>query len=124
MPYCPKCGAEVTEEMKFCSKCGAALGPPPPRVRREKEEKREKREKSEKAEKREKGEYGYRWMYIGLLIGGLIIILSGLNAYLSIISGWYATYSGPIFLIVLGIIIIAIAIFAAMAATQRSPRPP
>ncbi len=124
MPYCPKCGAEVTEQMKFCSKCGAALGPPPPRVRREKEEKREKQEKSEKAEKREKGEYGYRWMYIGLLIGGLIIILSGLNAYLSIISPSYATYSGPIFLIVLGIIIIVIAIFAAMAATKRSPRPP
>ncbi len=124
MPYCPKCGAEVTEQMKFCSKCGATLGPPPPRVRREKEEKREKQEKSEKAEKREKGEYGYRWMYIGLLIGGLIIILSGLNAYLSIISPSYATYSGPIFLIVLGIIIIVIAIFAAMAATKRSPRPP
>ncbi len=63
-------------------------------------------------------------MYIGLLIGGLIIILSGLNAYLSIISPSYATYSGPIFLIVLGIIIIVIAIFAAMAATKRSPRPP
>ncbi len=124
MPYCPKCGAEVTEEMKFCSKCGATLGLPPPRVRREMEEKREKREKSEKAEKREKGEYGYRWMYIGLLIGGLIIILSGLNAYLSIISPSYATYSGPIFLIVLGIVIIVIAIFAAMAATKRSPRPP
>ncbi len=124
MPYCPKCGAEVTEEMNFCSKCGAALGPPPPRVRREKEEKREKREKAEKAEKYEKREYGYRWMYIGILIFGLIIILAGLNAYLRIISPWYARYSEPIFLVVFGIIIIVVAIYAVMTATRRSPRPP
>jgi len=26
MPYCPKCRAEVSSEMKFCPKCGASLG--------------------------------------------------------------------------------------------------
>ena len=123
MPYCPKCGAEVTKEMHFCSKCGAVLGPLPPQVYREKREKHEKREKSEKAEKREKTEYGYRWIYIGMLIGGLILILSGLNSYLEIVSPWYARYSGPIFLIVLGIIIIVIAFYAVTTATSRSPKP-
>jgi len=123
VPYCPKCGAEVTKEMSFCSKCGAVLGPLPPQVYREKREKHEKREKSEKAEKHEKVEPGYRWIYIGMLIGGLLLILSGLNSYLEIVSPWYARYSGPIFLIVLGIIIIVIAFYAVTTATSRSPRP-
>jgi len=124
MPYCPKCGTEVTEGMNFCSKCGATLGPLPPRVRREKAEKHEKQEKSEKAEKHEKGEYANRWIFIGMLIGGLILIFSGLNAYLRMFSPWYTRYSQPIFLIVIGIIIIFIAIYATMAAVERSPRPP
>jgi len=91
MPYCPKCGAEVSEGMNFCSKCGATLGPLPPRVRREKEEKHEKREKSEKAEKHEKREYSY----IGPLIGGLILIAVGLMAYIATISPTYARNWGP-----------------------------
>ncbi|UCH70581.1 MAG: zinc ribbon domain-containing protein [Candidatus Bathyarchaeota archaeon] len=124
MPYCTKCGAELTGEIKFCPKCGASLGPSPPRAQMEKEEKREKREKSEKAEKREKGEYGSRWMYIGLLIGGFVIILAGLNVYLRIVSDWYARYSEAVFLIVIGILVILIAIYATMTAAKRSPRPP
>ncbi len=124
MPYCTKCGAELTGEIKFCPKCGASLGPSPPRAQMEKEEKHEKREKSEKAEKREKGEYGSRWMYIGLLIGGFVVILAGLNAYLRIVSPWYTRYSEAVFLIVIGILVILIAIYAAMTAAKRSPRPP
>jgi hypothetical protein len=120
MPYCPKCGAEVSEEMSFCPKCGATLGPLPPRVRREKEEKHEKREKSEKMEKHEKSEYGY----IGPLIGGLILIVVGLMAYLATISPIYASNWGPILLIVVGAIIIVITIYAAMTAAERSPKPP
>lgn len=123
MPYCPKCGAEVSEEINFCPKCGAVLGPLPPRVRREKEEKREKhekREKSEKAEKYEKREHGY----IGPLIGGLILIAAGLMAFLATISPMYARNWGPILLIAVGIIILVIAIYATMTAAQRSPMPP
>ena len=123
MPYCPKCGAEVSEEMNFCSKCGATLGPLPPRVRREKEEKaekHEKREKSEKTEKYEKREYGY----IGPLIGGLILIAVGLMAYLATINHMYTSNWGPILLIGVGIIILVIVIYAAMTAAERSPKPP
>ena len=126
MPYCKKCGAEVSEEMSFCPKCGATLGPLPPRMRREKEEKEEKHEKQEKSEKTEKGEkYEKREHgYIGWLIGGLILIVVGLMAFLSIISPASASYWGSILLIAVGIIIIAIAIYATMTATQRSPKPP
>jgi len=124
VPYCPKCGAEVAEGINFCSKCGVTLGPIPPRVRGEKAEKHEKREKSEKAEKHEKREYGYKWIYIGILIGGLILVLGGLNAFLRLISPWYARYSESIFLIVVGIIIIVVAIYAATTAARRSPMPP
>jgi uncharacterized membrane protein YvbJ len=126
MPYCPKCGAEVSEEMKFCSKCGATVGPLPPRVRREKEEKEEKsekhekREKSEKAEKYEKREYGY----IGPLIGGLILIVVGLMAYLAAIRPIYVHNWVPILLIAVGIIIIVIVIYAAITAAERIPKPP
>ena len=123
MPYCPKCGAKVSEEINFCPKCGAALGPFPPRVRREKEEKsekHEKREKSEKGEKYEKREYGY----IGPLIGGLILIIVGVMAYLAAISPMYVRNWGPILLIGVGIIIIVIVIYAAMTAAERSPKPP
>ena len=120
MPYCPKCGAEVSEGNNFCPKCGATLGPPPPRARREKEEKQEKQEKSEKAEKHEKGEYGY----IGPLIGGLILIVVGLMAYLATVSPIYASNWGPILLIVVGAIILVIAIYAVMTASERSPKPP
>ena len=123
MPYCPKCGAEVSEEIKFCSKCGAPLGPLPPRMRREKEEKgekHEKREKAEKAEKHEKREYGY----IGPLMGGLILIVVGLMAYLAAISPMSARYWGPILLIAVGVIILVIVIYAAMTAAERSPKPP
>ena len=123
MPYCPKCGAKVSEEINFCPKCGAALGPLPPRMRREKEEKgekHEKREKAEKAEKHEKREYGY----IGPLIGGLILIVVGVMAYLAAIRPMYVRNWAPILLIAVGIIIIVIVIYAAMTAAERSPKPP
>ncbi len=119
MPYCPKCGVEVSEGLNFCPKCGSTLGPLPPRVRREKEEKYEKREKSEKAEKHEKREYGY----IGPLIGGLILIVVGLMAYLNTISPLYVRNWGPILLIAVGVIILVIVIYTAITAAERSPKP-
>ncbi|UCE57262.1 MAG: zinc ribbon domain-containing protein [Candidatus Bathyarchaeota archaeon] len=120
MPYCPKCGAEVSEEMRFCTKCGATLGLLSPRELREKEEKHEKREKSEKVEKHEKGEYGY----LGPLIGGLVLVVMGLMAYLHAISPTYARSWGAVLLIVVGVIIVVVAINAAKTAAKRSPKPP
>jgi len=137
MPYCSKCGAQVREEMAFCSKCGAALkveqppaeaaapAPPAPyraekaekHEKREKEEKGEKREKEEKTEKHEKREFGV----IGPLIGGLILICCGLLFYLTVTARLKWQVIGPLFVIIIGIIIIVGALYAAMMATRRHP---
>ena len=79
MPYCPKCGAEVSEEDKYCVRCGAPLkvSEGRPRHYKEKYEKREKEEKEEKYEKRE--EDGK----ISSIIGGLILIWLGITFFLA-----------------------------------------
>lgn len=88
MPYCPKCGNKVDEDMAFCPKCGAALKAEKPRSLAEEgkelgekmakrgkeigeriakkaeeageraEERAKRAEKAEKAEKMEKQEKG------------------------------------------------------------------
>ena len=123
MPYCTKCGAEVSEEMEFCPKCGTRLKPPPAPVRmekEEKEEKEEKREKTEKKEKYEKREFGY----VGPLVGGVILIIVGIMLYLAAVGPMYMHDWGPIFMIMVGIIILAFGLYAALIAAKRSPRPP
>jgi uncharacterized membrane protein YvbJ len=135
MPYCPKCGTKVREEMAFCPQCGAALkveqtptaavSPPAPyraektekHEKHEKEEKGEKREKEEKAEKHEKREFGV----IGPLIGGLILILIGFLFYLQITGFLGRQVASALFLIIIGIIIIVGALYAAIMAARRNP---
>ena len=125
MPYCPKCGAEVDENMTFCPKCGAPLkGAPPasaPDWRRDRHERRmnekaEKNEKHEKGEKYEKREHPF----IGPLIGGLILIFLGIVAYLQILGYNLWQYAWPVFLIIIGLVII----IGALAATARRRNPP
>jgi predicted lipid-binding transport protein (Tim44 family) len=127
VPNCPKCGAEVNEDMSFCPKCGASLriGQTPsaaalPRAhaRDEKAEKQEKEEKTEKTEKHEKGEYGL----IGPLIGGLILIFLGIMAFLQLSGLLRGQAAGATFLLVIGTIIIVVAIYGAATATRRHPR--
>jgi len=126
MPYCPKCGKEVSEEMDFCPQCGASLKPTPARVqmekaeKEEKQEKEEKEEKAEKTEKYEKREFGY----VGPLVGGVILILLGIMAYLAATGRMHILDWGPIFLIMVGIIILVFGLYAALVAAKRSPRPP
>ncbi|MCP8310713.1 MAG: zinc ribbon domain-containing protein [Candidatus Methylarchaceae archaeon HK02M1] len=120
MPYCPKCGTEVREEMTFCPKCGAPLKAPPAGYRPEKYEKREKeekeeREKREKTEKYEKREFGV----VGPIIGGLILIFLGLIFYFQIIGFARIEILGALFFFILGIIIIIGAVYA----MKRHPRP-
>ena len=132
MPFCPKCGAEIHEEMAFCPKCGAPLKaemPPaeavaPERHRREKEEKTEKAEKAEKREKEEKGERPEKYekrevSAIGPLIGGLFLIFLGLALYLQVIGHRIWEFAGAIFLVIVGIIIIIAGIYA----SRMFPRP-
>jgi uncharacterized membrane protein YvbJ len=124
MPYCPKCGVEVKEEMDFCPQCGASLKPLPARMEKaEKEEKREKEEKGEKAEKTEKHEKRESG-YVGPLVGGVILIIVGIMLYLATVSPMYMHDWGPVFLIMVGIIILIFGLYATLIAAKRSPRPP
>jgi hypothetical protein len=135
MPYCHKCGSEVTEENSFCPKCGATLKAgiprspmPPPLYRSEKAEKQEKHEKNEKNEKTEKGEQQEKFEkqeygVLGPLVGGAILILVGFMLYLEV-SGILSIRSVfPFFLIIIGaIVLLAVAIGAVMA-KGRNPEP-
>jgi len=111
LPYCAKCGAELSEDAKFCSTCGAPVGPPE-RVPYEKEEKREKREKEEK-EKYEKSAGDTT----GPIIGGLFLILLGVMLFMASTWGWENLW--PLIVIAVGFIVLA----AAVIAVARSPRP-
>jgi hypothetical protein len=131
MSFCPKCGNKVDENMVFCPHCGTSLKAAPPsppapvqpyRRKDEKSEKNEKQEKQEKGERQEKGETGF----IGYLIGGLILITFGLFSVLQL-SVFFTVDSGQswaIMLLIIGIIIIFGAIYVAMGARKRSPKPP
>ena len=127
MSYCPKCGSKTDEDMAFCPKCGAALKAaqtatePVQRTvvirRNEKDEKDEKQEKGEKAEKHEKRVYGF----MGPLIGGLVLILIGLTAYLELTNMFDRRMLGAMIFIVIGAVIIIGAIYGASLARKRHP---
>jgi cation transport ATPase len=109
--------------MVYCSKCGVSLKAES--VRRkdyekgEKQEKHEKHEKEEKAEKHEKQEISVFWAFIG----GLILVVIGgfsiLAAFFDVPDPW----RGAFFLVIIGVFIIAFAIYGAARASRRSPNP-
>jgi uncharacterized membrane protein YvbJ len=132
MPYCPKCGFEVSEDMTFCPQCGAALKVtatrPAERYRSEKAEKEEKHEKQEKEEKMEKGEHPekyekHEYSVLGSLFGGFILILLGVMFYLAV-TGVFDVHSVfPFFLIIIGAIVILGVLVGAMKAREKHPNP-
>ena len=131
MPYCPKCGNQVEDNMTFCPRCGASLKadtaaravspqyPPQYHRRDEKAEKQEKGEKNEKnePEKHEKGNFSF----IGWLIGGLVLIAIGFFSILSIYYAFDTRQGWAIFLLIIGVIVIVGAIYMATQARKRSP---
>lgn len=117
--------------MAFCPKCGASLkveattrpAPAPPAYQRgEKAEKGEKHEKNEpeKGEKHEKGEFSY----IGWLIGGIIVIIIGISAYLEAIGYLTGPVQGAVVLLIIGIAIIIVAVWLSTTARRHNPAPP
>ena len=131
MDYCPKCGAKVTDEMKFCPKCGntliaettpvsAAPAPAPQPMRYEKQEKHEKEargEKQEKYERREMREYSF----MGPLVGGVILIFIGLAFYLALTTATGLEIIGASLFVLIGLIVIIAAVYAATVAARRHP---
>ena len=138
MPYCPKCGSEITDEMVFCPKCGVSLKPAQPedwreQMRQARRDWRDKRrdmrsqmretrrgEKEEEWEKTEKHEV----IFIGPFVAGLIVLLFGVLLYFVITSGFDFAILGPLFLVFVGAVIIAAAIYGAVVFARRHPRPP
>lgn len=126
MSYCPKCGNKIDENMMFCPKCGASLkktqastetAPRTVVYRNEKNEKDEKHEKGEKTEKHEKRVYGF----MGPLIGGLILILIGLTAYLELVNMVERRMLGALFFVIVGVAIIIGVAYGATLARKRHP---
>ena len=137
MPNCPKCGSEVDETMVFCPRCGASLRAESPvdwrdelrarrrewrERRRELRRQRRKAERSEKEEKWEKTEK-HEYMFLGPLIGGLVLIIFGAFLYLLIAGGYGAQILIASFVVFVGVIIIAAAVYGAIMAGRRHPRP-
>jgi uncharacterized membrane protein YvbJ len=132
MPYCQKCGSEVSENMDFCPQCGATLKVtatrPAERYRSEKAEKEEKYEKHEKEEKMEKGEHPEKYekqeySILGSLIGGSILILVGIMFYLTVAGTMNLRSVFPFFLIIIGVIVILGVAISAVKAKEKNPRP-
>jgi len=121
MSFCPKCGASLKEQAAVAAP--AAPTPPPAPIRVGKEEKREKEEKEEKHEKEEKGERLEKreFAFVGPLIGGIVLILLGFGFYLILTTtiSWQAI--GAILFIIIGIIVISGAAYAAVMASRRHP---
>jgi uncharacterized membrane protein YvbJ len=121
MPYCPKCGNQVEENMTFCPRCGSPLKAQAQAqqapVYRRRDEKSEKDEKDEKNEKQEKGEQGF----IGWLIGGTILIIIGIFSLLSA-SGYLTGATWPFMLVLIGVVIIIAAAYIASTAKRRNPK--
>ena len=144
MLYCPKCGNEITEEMDFCPKCGTSLKAEQPndieksakefgermaqrgrelgermseRARLRAERREERYEKYEKSEVHEKHEF----VFVGPLIGGLILIFLGLLIYLQVTGALNVVFVGALFFVVIGVLIIAAGIFAATMMRRRHP---
>lgn len=137
MPHCPKCGSEVDEKMVFCPKCGAPLRMEQPTNLREewrtkrrewREQRREQRrqrrqaEKSEKEEKWEKTER-HEYMFLGSLIGGLVLIIFGAFLYFLIVGGFSVQFLGALFLVFVGVLIIVAVLYSIVVAERRHSRP-
>jgi uncharacterized membrane protein YvbJ len=126
LPYCSKCGSEVAEGTMYCPKCGASLRAEQVSRRthekdekREKGEKQEKGEKGEKVEKHEKGETSRFWAFIG----GMMLVILGIVSFVSIFFNVREPWRGASFLVVLGVFVIIVALYGAIKASQRNPRP-
>jgi len=139
VPNCPKCGNEVSKEMAFCPKYGISLKGEQPigvgksgeehggrmaqrmreRARRQAERMARREEKYDTYEKGEMRELAF----VGPLIGGLILIFLGFLLYLQVTGALNIEILGALFFVIIGIVIIAVAVFASTVLRRRHPAP-
>ncbi len=122
--FCPKCGAPRDAEAAFCSKCGTSFTPSAgtsvsPMDWREQKRQWKAQRRSEKSEKGEKHEKGGHGSLVGPIIGGGVLILIGILAYLQTAYPNVMTNFGGYFLIGLGILIV----IGGLAAKTSTGRP-
>jgi undecaprenyl pyrophosphate phosphatase UppP len=133
MAFCPKCGASLKgETQRDFEEWGREFGERMGRWGRDFGNRMSERartweegrlEKEEKGEKYEAREWAYAGMFMGPLIGGLILIFLGALFYLQITGRFRAETVGAVFFIVIGVIILATALYAAVMARRRHPTP-
>ncbi len=108
MVTCTKCGAQNEEDASFCVSCGARI-----EVRRER-----RREGCFEPEERI-GHECFGLPYGGAIIGiiiGLFIIISG---FATILGLNFEKYAGSFFVIIIGLLIVAGAIYGILRRTRR-----
>jgi len=117
MTFCPKCGAPL----KVKQPPAEALPQEPYRVERPEKHEKEEKERHEKMEKEER--YERRELeYMGSLIGGLVLMFFGLMFYLTLTSSLRWETAWAFFFVIIGIVIIVGAVYAAMKAARRHPQ--
>jgi len=115
MTFCPRCGAPLKVEAQ------AQAAPAATQQRKEMAEKGEKQEKQEpeKGEKHEKGRFGF----VGFLIAGVVLVLLGIVAYYDVTVGLPSSQlTGPVMLLIIGIVIIIVGIYVTTMAKRRNPQ--
>jgi len=80
-------------------------------------------EKSEKEEEWEKREERHEYVFLGPMVGGLVLALLGALLYLLVTGVFGVEALTASFFVVVGVIIIAAAVYAIVVAERRHPRP-
>jgi small-conductance mechanosensitive channel len=123
MGFCPRCGASLRAESQVDWRDELRARRREWRERRrELRSQRRQAEKSEKEEKWEKAEK-HEYIFLGPLIGGLVLIIFGAFLYLLIAGGYGAQILIASFVVFVGVIIIAAAVYGAIMAGRRYPGP-
>ena len=94
MPFCPKCGEEISEDDEYCPKCRYPLKRRPVRPIRRRNEKDEKDEKREEEDEK------------AAIMGGLVVVWLGLSLLLQNAGLLDWADFGGVFLLGLGLIIV------------------
>lgn len=115
MPYCPKCGNEVNDVMRFCSNCGFQLKDGPSQTAAAAPSCGQETPQTQKPQVHDhssKVEHGF----ISFLAGGLILVTIGISAILELTNdALTATQYLVVMLTVIGLIVIFSAFYVALS---------